>query len=1023
MTKAVLRLMGGADLADLIADVTGISKKKVSTLAAQASQDLRARAPREFTALDSSLERSPAEELLLQAFSRVAKLPQVPVAALEGPTALVELILDDEITGQLTTWSEDEEGYFRALALAVAELTTKWYLEDPNARAFATARAVGMGLRNDRDAAGSLARLERGLTEVRGQQASATGVVNVVHRSWSAPRLSEPTIFEVDPYRLGVHPALEVAGQEEGLTAFVDRTSHDEATAALRPLTLPNARPTMLTLVGASCVGKTRTLHHAVLQVLPDWPVLFPSDAPQLRALLEAGVPSGAVLWLDELEIYLDHDEHGRINAAYLSELLQSEGMPAFLVAATLWPEHLAHLTHGGDTTAKVFAGLLGRLSTIIRVPQSLSDDALAGGIDRAAQVDSRLAQAAETCGDADGITQTLAGGVMLASRYDGCDASGAPAFTPSAHALVTAAMDLRRIGFGNPLPRWAVEGAASAYLEPRHYPEVSPEWIGEGLNEATEAIRGVRALAPRGAAPGVTDAYDLHDYLARLHLSGRAHSVTPRPLWTMLASHPGLEAIDPDTRKKLIHAATDRGLYTIATELASTLRVPSAFRPGGVARHELLHVLALRTYQGDEEAWDELCKMAEDGEKGADDARARVLADFAEFGVEDGDGAQALDDLAQLSKDGSTGAKRHLIKLLFRRADDGDPEAMAQVRQIVHDEQRRPDPSDLLVDTLLELANRDDEEALQHLAHLAQSGSSIAEAVLHYRDDSGRLSKGAAILAQARSRASRSGDLSDDEPRAVAKDHAQVALGLQLAELARGGDTTARTQLRELVNKRYHDALGEARAREHPAVPDEYLMWSWDDPVADEYASVLYVPASQGDANALDELRRLATPPGNASQLNRALCDLAQQGFPDVLEEMIELGRRNYEASEMASETLRELAEAGNDSARARLELLADEGYPYADYELEKLVVEDGDLDQLRTLAAIGSSAASWKLTSLLGVSGDEDARKELVRMTHAGQPGAASALLDLHQRRQSSRVVYELDVDGGPVFGPSRG
>jgi len=176
VVKAVLRLLGGADLADAIADLTGISRKRVNALVRDATKNLRDTAPHEFGNLAGPHESSPAEALLVDAFTRVAtRSRDIPVAAIRGADRLVQLIMDDHVTSELATWSEDEQAYFRALAVHVAELTCRWYLDDPNARAHATAAGVGDGLRSHDVQAETLARIEHGLDQLPDRITRAAG--------------------------------------------------------------------------------------------------------------------------------------------------------------------------------------------------------------------------------------------------------------------------------------------------------------------------------------------------------------------------------------------------------------------------------------------------------------------------------------------------------------------------------------------------------------------------------------------------------------------------------------------------------------------------------------------------------------------------------------------------------------------------------------------------------------------------------------------------------------------------------
>jgi hypothetical protein len=320
----------------------------------------------------------------------------------------------------------------------------------------------------------------------------------------------------------------------------------------------------MLLLQGTSCVGKTRTLHHAIERVLPDWPMLSPVDATALHATLEQGVPAGSVLWLDELEIYLEEAEYGPANAGYLTALFTDHRTPGFLVAATIWPNTLTKLTTGDDATSTVIRRLLERHSALIAVPTALTDDADPQSLTTAADSDPRIRRAFETSATTHQVTQTLAGGVLLIGRYDGRTATRAPAYTPAAKAVITAAMDLRRVGYPNPLPKWAIEGAAPGYLPAKHNATVSRAWITDGLGEASEETLGVRALTPHAATPGIVDAYHLHDYLHHDHQTRRRYTPTTQALWdTLTANAPDIEVA---VLFGLTGSAQARGMHSVVT-------------------------------------------------------------------------------------------------------------------------------------------------------------------------------------------------------------------------------------------------------------------------------------------------------------------------------------------------------------------------------------------------------------------------------------------------------------------------
>ena len=61
-------------------------------------------------------------------------------------------------------------------------------------------------------------------------------------------------------------------------------------------------------LVGGSSVGKTRCAAEAVKAVLPDWQLVHPAGPAEVAALAAGPIPR-TVVWLDELQRYLDGEQ------------------------------------------------------------------------------------------------------------------------------------------------------------------------------------------------------------------------------------------------------------------------------------------------------------------------------------------------------------------------------------------------------------------------------------------------------------------------------------------------------------------------------------------------------------------------------------------------------------------------------------------------------------------------------------------------------------------------------------------
>jgi len=198
-------------------------------------------------------------------------------------------------------------------------------------------------------------------------------------------------------------------------------------------------------LVGGSSTGKTRACWEALGLLRgqdPPWRLWHPIDPSRPDAMLAELPRIGprTVVWLNEAQFYLDVPEPGlgeRV-AAGLRELLRDPARAPVLALATLWPRFWDVLTArpdgGADPHAQARELLAGR---DITVPAAFTP-AQMGQVARAADV--RLVLAARSAPDGE-VIQFLAGAPELLARY-----RNAP---PAARALISAAMDARRLGTG----------------------------------------------------------------------------------------------------------------------------------------------------------------------------------------------------------------------------------------------------------------------------------------------------------------------------------------------------------------------------------------------------------------------------------------------------------------------------------------------------------------------------------------------------------------------------------------------
>ena len=151
VAKAGLRLIGGTDLADAIADLTGLSARRVKALARDGTQQLQQSGQVKHEYREVTANSYSAMELsVVDAFTRAVERDKeaVPVAALAGVDDLVDTVTDPVLRHEMSGWSQDEAAYAAALTGAVAQLCRAWYLEDGTARGFATAAGVGQVLKS-----------------------------------------------------------------------------------------------------------------------------------------------------------------------------------------------------------------------------------------------------------------------------------------------------------------------------------------------------------------------------------------------------------------------------------------------------------------------------------------------------------------------------------------------------------------------------------------------------------------------------------------------------------------------------------------------------------------------------------------------------------------------------------------------------------------------------------------------------------------------------------------------------------
>lgn len=476
----------------------------------------------------------------------------------------------------------------------------------------------------------------------------------------SLPDKPRPVEFW-SPEQLGVHPA--VAGdlartQTSGfvLPAYVERP-HDVQIRRYLTSVKDGERVGFVVVRGRSCAGKTRTAYEAVNACLPHWKLVFPKDADSLMAVLAADAFEGtSILWLNEAQNYF-YGGSGELVAAALRRRLERRG-PALLVA-TIWPEYHKELTATPEPNGEDVhhhARALFSQEFRIDVPVEFSSSAL-NEVRVRAPGDASLLHALAAASD--NITQVLAAAPDLVDHYE--NPSGVDG--PYGKAVITAAMDARRLGITGPASLQFLESAAPAYLTSHERAAADPvTWFGGALAYArveikgvTSALQSVPSAGGIGAQPGVVR---LADYLDQYARTVRNFCVPPEGFWR--AARENLESIEElmtlgTSARNRWRKRNAAELYSRAAELGST---------------EAMRWLAfLREQAGDEEARERLTHAA------AEAGNAYALRDLARWQEAAGDHTEAMRLATKAAAGGNPTALWEIARMRQRAGDATEAE------------------------------------------------------------------------------------------------------------------------------------------------------------------------------------------------------------------------------------------------------------------------------------------------------------------------------------------------------------
>ena len=775
-------------------------------------------------------------------------------------------------------------------------------------------------------------------------------------------------VADADLRRLGVHAAISTTGVPDEIPPeYVPRDTDAGGHGVRAKLAAATERGGFVLLVGGSSVGKTRCAAEAVKGLLADWWLVHPAGPGEVAALA-AAPPARTVVWLDELQRYLD-GEHGLTGGVVRALLNAADPV---VVIGTLWPDryltYIAVPVPGGPDPNQRERAVLD-LADVIRIAPQFTAGEL-GRARAAAARDARLQDALGAAGY--GLTQTLAAAPQLVACWEDAQTTD-----PYAWAVLTAALDTARLGARTPLKADFLRAAAPDYCTSQQQAEAPENWFEQALAYATRKVHGAAAaLSPAAAGMSQVAGYTPADYLIQHASRKRRYARLPAGTWDAILTW--------------VHDPSD------------------AFRLAEGARNRLLYCYAIPLYRhaadvGDENAAWGLADLLE--KRGDLDGAAQVLRGAADGG--DGDAAERLADLLKGRGD---------LDELRARADGGDGHAAERLADLLKergdlDELRaRADGGDghaaeRLADLLKERGDLDGTaQVLRGLADAGEEGA--ARRLAGLLKERGDLDGAVQVLRKA---ADASGGWDAVNLAALLKERGDLD---GLRGRADADDRWAATFLAELLKER--GELDELRARAD-ADDDGWatvclgrLLEERGD--LDGAARVLRARAEGGDWRAARWLADLLEERGDSDGAAQVLRGLADAGDEDAARRLADLLKERGDL-----DGLRLRADAGDGWAAGRLAGLlgergdldgaarvlrarADAGDGRAAERLAYLLGERGDLDGLRLRADADDGHAARRLAELLAQRGDLDG---LRASADAGVPIAARCLAALLTQR----------------------
>ncbi|MFJ9554212.1 tetratricopeptide repeat protein [Nocardiopsis sp. NPDC101807] len=427
--------------------------------------------------------------------------------------------------------------------------------------------------------------------------------------------------------------------QEEPVPAYVPR----DFDAALDRAILAGG---LVVLEGESVSGKTRSAYEAIRRTVPDRRLVVPSDEQSLTAIADLPTaPRNSVVWLDGVDRYL---AAGTLDEGVLDRLCPP-GRSDVCIVATLDSRVRGDFP---EQSAPAVTRILEDRAEHFFVERRLTG----AEVERARELagDRRIFQALAAQAEG-GFAADISGAHTTLRRWR----SAVHGHEVRAGAVISAAVDARRLGYRDPLPRGLLEDLHRHYLAPNVHHDPGTSTFDEALRWAADPAGGATACLSR-VDEGT---YEPFHHLVSHALRETDGAEVPEVVWTLVAHR-----IPVAYLPTFGFAAYETGRSTVAEH--AWARFLERF-PGHPEANLGMALLALRA-DDRAKALPSLRRAVANGDPRAMAHLGAVLARIALEGEDPSAAAEAGDRLRRAHDAGAT-IEAYLAGLLAYRAGDED--------------------------------------------------------------------------------------------------------------------------------------------------------------------------------------------------------------------------------------------------------------------------------------------------------------------------------------------------------------